>query len=536
MTPFAVLALYPLWAVAMAVFVTVLRLGRDTRRGLLALCFFLALWVTGLILLESPATSSIAERVVPAGVLLSAGYLHAGTDLTQGVRPAAVWAAYVVTGAIALVGLVAPRALYAEGARAPGPLFIPVAVVSAAASCALIVWLARAAREATGIERRRRAALALGGVFGSIGGGGVVGLRVFGLGDVWVAAPFLLVSILLASYAVLSGERGRARGMIVQGLAYAVLTAALSSIGLTVLFRLMPRLVPDGARGGLWTVLVVFFAALPLDPVRLLVVEHAGRLLFKNPIGVRDLADEVERTELRADHAERLAEIGRLASAVAHEIRNPLGVIAAQSKLLERQGAKPETVASLRAQIDRARHFLDDLLRYSKPRPLEPSEIDVLPALSLAATNVRQSFASARVAGSALEAAPAIDVALASPGPLFVEADRGAFNDVVTVLAHNACIAIDGREGARVRVTATKVASGVEVHVEDDGPGVPPEIEGTLFQPFVTGRGRDAKHPGTGLGLAIASRWVERHGGSIRYERRAEGGARFVVLWTTRGT
>ena len=54
MTTFAALALYPLWAFAMTVFVTVLRLGRDTRRGLLALCLSLAFWVTGLILLESP--------------------------------------------------------------------------------------------------------------------------------------------------------------------------------------------------------------------------------------------------------------------------------------------------------------------------------------------------------------------------------------------------------------------------------------------------------------------------------------------------
>ena len=67
MTPFAALALYPLWAVAMTVLITVLRLGRDTRRGLLALCFFLALWVTGLILLESPLTAAVAERVVPSG-------------------------------------------------------------------------------------------------------------------------------------------------------------------------------------------------------------------------------------------------------------------------------------------------------------------------------------------------------------------------------------------------------------------------------------------------------------------------------------
>jgi signal transduction histidine kinase len=175
-------------------------------------------------------------------------------------------------------------------------------------------------------------------------------------------------------------------------------------------------------------------------------------------------------------------------------------------------------VTALRAQIDRARHFLDDLLRYSKPRPLEPSEIDVLPALTLAATGVRQVLG---------EGAPPIDVVVTGTRPLFVEADRGAFNDVTTVLAHNAAIAVDGREGAHVRITASPAAGAVEVRVEDDGPGVPSEIEATLFQPFVTGRGRDARHPGTGLGLAIAQRVIERNSGSIGVESTSGSGSRF---------
>jgi signal transduction histidine kinase len=92
-------------------------------------------------------------------------------------------------------------------------------------------------------------------------------------------------------------------------------------------------------------------------------------------------------------------------------------------------------------------------------------------------------------------------------------------------------MALDGREGGRVTITAAREAGAVVVRVEDNGPGVPAEIEATLFEPFVTGRGRDARHPGTGLGLAIAARWVERHGGAIRHERPRDGGARFVVRW-----
>jgi signal transduction histidine kinase len=526
MSTYAALALYPLWAVAMTVLATVLRLRRETLLGLPALCFALGLWVTGLILLESPRTAALAEHAVPAGILVAAGFTHAAADLVQLRRRAVVWIAYAYAGAVTLLGLLAPRALYAAGARGPGPLFAPLAVVSALGSMALVLWLGRATVAVHGPERRRRAALALGAISGSIGGGGVIGLRVYALGDVSLAAPFLLVAIVLTAAAVLWGEHGRARRILEQGLAYAVFTAALSAVGLTVFYRLVPYLTPGEGQSLPWVLLVMFFAALPLDPVRLLLVEILGRRLFAEPIGVRDLAEQIERSEARADHAERLAEIGRLASAVAHEIRNPLGVIAAQAKLLERQGAKPETVAALRAQIDRARHFLDDLLRYSKPRPLEIRAVEVLPALGLVATSVRQ------IVG---EAAPPIEVALVGEGPLFLDVDRGAFTDVATVLVHNAAIALDGREGG-VRVTAGREGDAVVVRVEDDGPGVPEAIEATLFQPFVTGRGRDARHPGTGLGLAIAARWVERHGGSLRHERRAEGGARFVVRWPLGGS
>ncbi len=110
MSTFAALALYPLWAVAMTVLATVLRLGRATRRGLLALCFALAVWVTGLILLESPRFATVAERAVPAGMLVAAGFVHAAADLVRLQRRALVGIIYAYAIAVTLLGLVAPAA------------------------------------------------------------------------------------------------------------------------------------------------------------------------------------------------------------------------------------------------------------------------------------------------------------------------------------------------------------------------------------------------------------------------------------------
>ena len=85
-----------------------------------------------------------------------------------------------------------------------------------------------------------------------------------------------------------------------------------------------------------------------------------------------------------------LAEIGALASAVAHEVRNPLGILGAHLSILERKDVDPETLAAMREQIDRASGFVDDLLTYGRPRPLELRLIDVVATIELAISTARQ--------------------------------------------------------------------------------------------------------------------------------------------------
>lgn len=514
MTPFAALFLYPIWSVALAAGLVALRLGRSARRGLIALCTLLALWVTGLVLLESGY--AVAERVLPAGMLLAGAFLHAGTDVAKVSRPRLLALGYGWGALVAVVGAASPSLLYAPGARQAGPLFWPVAAVASLGTVATLGVLARLVSAANGAaDRRRRVAITVGCAMGALGGGGVIGLRVLGVADVPFAAPFLLGATLLAVYATFAGEDGRARELVVQGASLALVTAALSTVGLTAFYLLLPALAPEGGRDLAWVALVVFLAALPLEPLRLLVVERIQHTLFRRAATVPALAASVEASEARADQAERLAELGRVVAAVAHEIRNPLGVIVAQTKLLERRGADEKVVADLRAQVDRARHFLDDLLRYGKPRPLDPRTFEILPVVELAVSDARRALG---------DGAPEVSVDI--PRGLRVLADRAAFSDVVRILVHNACIA-----APRVAVRATPGAD-ITLVVEDEGPGVPAELEATLFDPFVTGRGRDDAHTGTGLGLAIARRWLDRHGGSIRHERVAEaGGARFVVRW-----
>jgi len=511
MTAAAALILYPSWAIAVVLTATAARLGRSTGRGLLAVCGLLALWITSVILVELPATRALAERIIPFGMLQAGGYVHAGLDL-GGQRPRAAWVGYGWGAAVGLVGLAWPRGLYGPDMVGPGPAFWPIMIASGLGAIMVTSWLAREARRRTGMARRQMTMLVIGNAFAIAAGGGALLLRVVGVAhDLRLTAPALLAAVLVIAAAVVRGEVGPARRMILQTLGYAGMAAALTAAGVTALFLALPALAPGP--GIAWTLFVVLAAALPLDAVRTLIVDSAGRRLYAAPIGVRDLAEQAERSEARADQAARLAEIGALVGAVAHEVRNPLGVIAAHAKLLERAGAPAASLDAIRAQVRRASRFVDDLLAYGKPRPLVLRELDVRAVVDEAVAAVR-----------AVHPGAAIEIAVA-PGVAAV-ADRAALVDVLVNLIGNAAIAV--AERGQVTIGAT-VATTLELVVSDDGPGVPPELGARLFQPFVTGRGRDHAHPGTGLGLATARGIVERHGGTLRHEPAAGGGARFVI-------
>jgi signal transduction histidine kinase len=508
------LILYPSWAIAVLFAATATRLGRSTPRGLVVLCLLLAMWVTALVLVELPGAIAIAERVVPFGMLQAGAYVHAGTNVIGG-RSRVGWIGYGWGAVVGVTGAIWPRGFYGPGVHGAGPILWPIAIVSAVGAALVVGWMFREIGRRTGIARRQMTLLAVGNLLGISAGGGAILLRATGaLEDLRYTAPALLGAVVLVGAAVVRGETGPARRIVGQALVRAVLAAAVLAVGVTALIALVPALAPSASLG--WTLFVAGCALVPLDALRALIVDALGRRLFRASIGVRDLADAAERAEVRADQAGRLAELGALVSAVAHEVRNPLGVIAAHAKLLERAGAPEGSVAALRAQVDRASRFVDDLLHYGKPRPLEIREVAVRAAVDEAVRMVRATH-------------PGAPIELAIDDGLRIEADRGALVDAVVILASNAAIAVAGTGRVTIAADAAQLA------VSDTGPGVPAAIEARLFQPFVTGRGRDHAHPGTGLGLAIARSIAERHGGTLHHERPAEGGARFVLRWSGAG-
>jgi len=514
--PATALALYPIWALALSVALTALRVGRSSMRGLVVFAFGLSLWVGSLAALAHPGARSIAERLLPAGMIVAGAVAHSAADVARAERRWLVWTNYTFALLVAAAGAWDPRLYFGPGGVGRGPLFLPLGVLAFVGVVVTLVWILHAARGVDPPRARRLHVLAVADLLAALGGGGLFVLHAHDLVPI-EAAPFpLLPAVLLVGWVTASEERGRFREAFAQAMGFALVTALLSAVGLVAFYFALPRLAPEVSIP--WLAFVVFCATLPFDPLRLLVVERVGAVIFRRPIAVRELTLELEEKEQAREHAEGLAEIGRLASAVAHEVRNPLGVIAAELRLLEREGVDPERTDEIRRQVERTTRFLNELLAYAKPRPLDLREVDLREAMELASSHAR----------GALGSLPEDRVALSGEG-IFVEGDRAALTDVGTILLTNALIATDGAS-APVRLVVEETETGARVVIEDDGPGVPKELEARLFQAFATGRGRDHVHPGTGLGLALAKRWVERHGGTLRHERPAAGGARFVAL------
>lgn len=238
---------------------------------------------------------------------------------------------------------------------------------------------------------------------------------------------------------------------------------------------------------------------------------------------VRDLTAQ-DRLQAELIQAQKMEATGQLVSGVAHELNNPLAAILGFSQLIRQDPSLPE---DLRANADllvdeasRTRRIVQNLLDFARQRPPErhPTSIKALVDSVLAL----QSYA---IGAGQIE----IEIDLPDDLPT-VELDRGQLQQVLINLMQNAVYAITHGGGSRMRITAAlegrAEAAQVRVTVMDDGPGVPLEHVGRLFDAFFT-----TKPPaeGTGLGLPVSFGIIHAHGGELRYIPSAFGrGAAFT--------
>jgi two-component system sensor histidine kinase PilS (NtrC family) len=232
-------------------------------------------------------------------------------------------------------------------------------------------------------------------------------------------------------------------------------------------------------------------------------------------------------TRLRAMEAmiqrsERLADLGRVAAGLAHELRNPLASMSGCIELLRANVALSDEDARLMEIVLREAGRLDQLvtrfLQFSRPAPPRREAIDLARVAEETLAVFARDPAAARV-----EILPELGAA-----PAWCDPDQ--LRQVLWNLLLNAAQAVrseaDGSAPAgRVRVATSADAEGAAVlEVDDDGPGIAPADLQQVFTPFFT-----TKDKGTGLGLATVQRLVDAHGGTVLVDSAPGEGTRFTV-------
>jgi signal transduction histidine kinase len=230
---------------------------------------------------------------------------------------------------------------------------------------------------------------------------------------------------------------------------------------------------------------------------------------------IRGQVETIAATRARLAQSEKLAALGQLATAIAHEVRNPLAVIRSAAQGIAESISDPTIRRScgfITDEIDRLSSVVTSLLAFARPPQLQPRPVAVVPLLERAAALAREELDGRAV--RLVRDAPADLPAL--------QGDPDLLCQVLLGLLANAAEAAGA--GGQVMLQARVADGTVELGVADSGPGVPPALRERIFEPFFTTRSR-----GTGLGLAVARQIVEAHGGRISVGDRPGGGARFAI-------
>jgi two-component system, sporulation sensor kinase E len=215
--------------------------------------------------------------------------------------------------------------------------------------------------------------------------------------------------------------------------------------------------------------------------------------------------------------ADRLAAMGELTAGVAHEVRNPLGIIRASVQLMEDTRSDParthEAATVIKHEIDRLDKVIKALLDFGRPSAPTMMRVDVNDVLSEVVLFTRKFASRANVE---------IDEQLDHDVPL-VTADPDQLKQVFVNLISNAVQAMEA-EGGSLTVTTGTDDGFVFIRFIDDGPGIEADTLGKVFDPFYSTR--DA---GTGLGLTIVHRIVDEHDGHIEVASDPGEGTAFTV-------
>jgi signal transduction histidine kinase len=224
---------------------------------------------------------------------------------------------------------------------------------------------------------------------------------------------------------------------------------------------------------------------------------------------------DLDNSQQQLTRAAKLAVVGEMAAAMSHEVRTPLGILRSSANLLQREPKLSkeghEVVGFIVSETERLNGLVSSLIDAARPRPpnFKPLDIAALATQIIAMLRPQTETKHINIQLTALEAS--------------IEADSGQMTQVLMNLLQNAVqiLPLNGQ----IEVHIAPHDQQVEIRVDDNGPGIPPENQQHIFEPFFTQRAG-----GVGLGLAVVRQIIQAHHGTISYSASHLGGARFTIL------
>ena len=229
-----------------------------------------------------------------------------------------------------------------------------------------------------------------------------------------------------------------------------------------------------------------------------------------------DRASEKERLERELHLNEKLASMGRMVASIAHEIRNPLGIIRSSAEILHKKAVAENSanIRLLQAVFDESKRLsriVNDFLDYARPKPPKLETLQVDQVLDRVLAFLEQELEKHLV-----------EVRREYGPDVLVQGDKALLYRAFYNLIINGLQAMDGK--GTMTVSAFRTENGPAVTITDTGPGLDPKLKDKYLEPFFT-----TKETGTGLGLAIVNTIITSHGGTLDLGRGEHGGGQVRV-------
>jgi signal transduction histidine kinase len=251
--------------------------------------------------------------------------------------------------------------------------------------------------------------------------------------------------------------------------------------------------------------------------------QHINRLISR----INQAHEDLQRNRELLDRSSKLAAIGKIAPALAHEIRNPLTavkmLIYAMMQEPDLDEEKKHDLEIITHEIARVEGFLQNFLKYARPAKPQMQVVEIVPVLQETLQLMHPRFRQANIKVTEIH----------ENGSMKMKADPDMIKQVVMNLVLNAVESMgqDGELTVATNVMADDPDNKIfRLSVIDTGPGIPDDIRESLFDPFVKG-----KDQGIGLGLSISQRIVELHHGWITATNNSGRGATFTIHLPLKG-